>query len=295
VPLNHTEKHLSAAKKRLEKSGVENPALDAEVLLAHILNVERLQLPLLNEFELSPEDSAKFQDVIKRRCEGEPVAYITNKKEFYSKEFYVDENVLIPRPETETVVETAVELIHDKFSEKRPLNILEVGTGSGIISCLLAELLPEAAITATDISDEALEIARKNCASLKLDGRIEFMKSDLFSALEKRKYKSYFQVIISNPPYISEEEYPYLQREIVCFEPPNALIGGETGIEFTKKLLEEGCFFLSKNGCFIIETGYNFEDDIRDIVEKLDVDCSVEFIKDLQGTTRVAMIQKEED
>jgi release factor glutamine methyltransferase len=289
---NHIEKLLHTAVKFLENAHVGNPILDAEVLLAHTLDTDRLHLPLITFTEISKERSDKFFELIKRRCGHEPVAYIINKKEFYSEEFYVDANVLIPRPETEILVETALEIVSEKFNQISPINILDIGTGSGIISYLLAEFVKDAKIIATDISEGALEIAKRNCSNKEFSCKINFVKSDLYNEFDKEKFKKYFHVIISNPPYVSEVDYSNLEKDIVDFEPHKALIGGKTGIEITKKIIEEGCYFLEDNGFFIIEIGYNLGDAIKKIVRDLDKDLSVNLVEDLQNIERVAVIFK---
>lgn len=292
-PSNHIEKRLNSEKSKLKKAGAKAPSLDAEVLLAHVLHIDRLRLPLLDNFVISTEKSLKYEDLIKRRIQHEPVAYIINKKEFYSIEFYVDENVLIPRPETEILVESALEIIEKNYSKENPISILEIGTGSGIISCLLAEFVPNAKIIATDISEGALEVAQRNCSQKEFTDKIEFIKSDLYSELDKERYKNYFHIIVSNPPYVSEVDYDKLAPDITEYEPVEALIGGKTGAEFTKKLIEEGIQFLKEKGCIILETGYNLSEEIKKIVSNLNMDFSTSFIKDLQNIDRVAVILKE--
>ena len=250
---------LNQAVKILEKAGVETPQLDAEVLLAHALGCERHELYTATTRYLVPGGKEKvFEGYVERRCRREPVAYIRGFKEFWSINIKVTPAVLIPRPETEAVVEKAVELMdHGLWTMDRgPKTILDLCTGSGCIAAALATELPGAQITVADISEEALKIARQNLKFAK--GRVTFLQSNLFEKIPLPSTGK-FDLIVSNPPYIPTAQCNDLMPEVSKFEPRIALDGGRDGLDFVRKIRQDAHNFLKPNGWLVIENGPEIE------------------------------------
>jgi release factor glutamine methyltransferase len=260
-----------------------SPRLDAEVLLAHVLDGQRSDLYRSPERVLTEAEAAAFWRCIERRKNREPVAYITGWKEFWSLPFRVNRQVLIPRPETEILVEEVARIC--TIGKQRRL--LEIGTGSGAISTALASILPDIEITATDISDQALSVARENAALNKVDRRIKFVQGDLFDPVAER-----FDVIVSNPPYVSETEYEGLEIGVRGFEPAGALLAGPTGTEFHKRLIEGARPHLNTNGWLVMEIGANQQARVERLFCREHF-VEIGFIRDYAGFYRVARGRKE--
>lgn len=247
------------ATQKLEAAGIPSARLDAEVLLAFLLQCERLAFIKNPDDTLSEKQWADFNRLIARRAGGEPAAYITGRKAFWSFALDVNPAVLIPRPDTEVIVEEALALLEqESWSHPR---ILDVGTGSGAIALALACESPGASITATDISEAALQTAQKNAAALKAE-QIVFLQGDLFEPVEGR-----FDLIVSNPPYIGADEYESLPPGVKNFEPEEALRAGQTGLEFYEKLIYQAHGYLAENGWLLLEIGATQEQEVRAIFE----------------------------
>jgi len=278
---------LQRAARDLNVSDSPSPRLDAEVLLMRFLRMDRLQLSMQPERELAGEEIAGFARWVERRNLGEPVAYILGDKEFWSLRFEVSREVLIPRPETECLIE---EVLRFYRPPGEGLRVLDIGTGSGAIGVVLARELPAARVAATDISPGALAVARRNALSHGVAGRMEFFQGDLFAALSGD-----LDIICSNPPYIQEDQYGLLPAGIRNFEPPEALIAGPDGVAFHRKIIREGAHRLKAGGRIFLEIG----EGQRDRVEALfrddggygDIDCR----KDYGGIDRVASARKREE
>lgn len=271
---------LRAAVLRLKWAGIEEPVLDAEVLLSFCIRQPRPQLLVHPRRPLTAQEFECFEILIGRRCRGEPVAYLIGEKEFWSLPLKVDSRVLIPRPDTEVLVEEALKI----FPPEGKLSIMEIGTGSGAISIALARELPRAEITATDISPGALEIARLNARANGVANRIGFAAGDLFEPVAGRK----FDLIISNPPYISEAEFGGLSRDIRDFEPLIALVPGPAGTECHERIIRAGKGFLRPGGALILEIGARQGKKIEEILRKEGYK-RVAFRKDYAGHVRVAV------
>lgn len=239
---------LSAALPLLEGAGIETPLLDGEILLAHTLGCERHELYTTSVRCQAPNGKMKqFQSFVERRRQREPVAYITGFKEFWSLKLKVTPEVLIPRPETEEVVEKSIQWV--QTCSKVPgtkLHILDLCTGSGCIAAALARELPQAHITVSDISEGALRVAKENLALYK--DRITFIQSDLFE-----KIQGTFDLIVSNPPYIPSNEWEGLEPEIREYEPKIALDGGPEGLDFIIKIRHNISKYLKRTGAAVIE------------------------------------------
>lgn len=222
----------------------------------------------------------KYWSLLKRRAKGEPVAYITGKKEFWSLELEVSPDVLIPRPETEILVEHAISILKEV---ERPF-ILDIGTGSGAIAIALAKEIKDAFIWATDISEGALKIAGKNAKRHNVEDRIYFLKGDLFNAIKDKNRK--FHLIISNPPYVSEREYEELPKEIRDWEPKIALFGGEDGLSIIRRLVRDSLPFLYQGGYLLIEISPQQVNKVKRIIEETGQFDSIEPIRDYSGRFR---------
>lgn len=262
-----------------------SPAIDAGVILCFVLNCTKELIFTHNERELSPEEEKTYFKLIALRREGVPVHYIIGEKEFMSLIFKVNSNVLIPRPETETLVENVIDYlkVNSTGAENVTLNILDIGTGSGCIAVSLAYYIDNCIVTATDISLEALDIAYLNACLNGVAGKINFIKSDLFEVLGNCK----FDVIVSNPPYISSYELKDLQIEIKSYEPIIALNGGPTGLDYYRKIIEKASMFLNKNGLLAFEIGWKQAPLVITFMEEYF--SNIKIIKDLAGIERVVM------
>jgi len=241
---------LKVSSDYLKDKGIENPRLNAEVLLAYQLHMERVGLYLNFDKPLTETELSSYRSLIKRRIDHEPLQYITGTQEFWSLSFAVNRSVLIPRPETELVVEQAVMLAKD-FGEDHPIQILDLGTGCGAIAISLAREIPRASIWATDISEEAIGVAKKNAVKHGVFGRVDFRQGDLWGPLLEQGLR--FDLIVSNPPYVSTEEYEDLLPEVRDYEPRHALDGREHGMYYLEKIIEGAHGFLNSAGCIILE------------------------------------------
>ena len=258
------------------------PRLDVEILLQKSLgDVDRLYILLNLDKVLSEDEEKTFIKYINERLENRPIAYIVGNREFMGLDFYVKEGVLIPRPDTEILVEEVIELAKNKGD----INILDIGTGSGAITVSLAKYLPNAKITSVDIEDIPLEVGRINAKSNEVEDRIEFVKSNLFENIDKDMK---FDIIVSNPPYIKREVVENLDKQVKDYEPYTALEGGEDGLDFYREITKQSKSYLKEKGILAYEVGHDQSED----VSKLMIDGGYTNIytkKDLQGFERVVI------
>ena len=232
----------------LTTKGSESARLDAEVLLAHVRGCQRILLYTAFDTPVSDAERARFRELVKRRGDGEPVAYLVGNREFFSLPFAVSPAVLVPRPETEGLVVRVIDLC-------KPLpaaRIIDVGTGSGAIAVTLAKHLPRARLVATDISPAALAVARENAARHGVAERIEFLECDLLSAPQAA---GPWDVIVSNPPYVRDDEFDALPRDVRLHEPKAALVAGPTGVEVVARLAADAVGALAAGGWLVVEIG----------------------------------------
>lgn len=260
---------------------------EAELLFSSMLDCDRLSLYLNKKVLLDKEKAEFISSTLKRRIKSEPIQYILGKAEFMGFNFNVTPDVLIPRPETEILVETAVKQIWAFNHQFQSLKILDVGTGSGCIAITLAKLFPNAKIDALDLSEGALGIAKDNAKLHNVD--INFIHSDLFSSdyLTPMTYN----LIISNPPYVSAEDIDKLQPEIK-YEPRIALDGGEDGLNFYRRLIPDCSLYLEKNGLLIMEIGFNQIEDLQNIFQKFQDFEIIEVVKDYSNIERVIVVRR---
>lgn len=273
---------LELGARILAQAGIESAALDASLLLAEACGVERVCL-LAGLVEVTPAKALHYNSLLARRAAREPVAYILGRKEFFSLELLVSRHVLIPRPETETLVETALSLARTRPVER----ILDLGTGSGAIALALARQLPNARIVATDISAAALALARANALRLGCARRIEFRQGDLWSALENEKDElSHFDLVLANPPYVAQRDFEHLPPEVKNHEPKIALLGGADGLVYYRRIVSDLPRRLACGGCAAFEVGLGQADDVAEICRRAGARDTYR-VRDLAGVERV--------
>lgn len=266
--------------------GIQSPRADAEVLLAAALGVDRIDLYVRYDQPLTPAELSHFKSMIKRRIRREPVAYIVGVKEFWSMNLRVSKAVLIPRPETECLVEKALELIPADADWR----ILEIGAGTGAVSIALASERPRCGVVASDISLDALRVAAKNAQDHGLSHRIRFFCGNGCFPLKESRHR--FDMILSNPPYIRAGEIDRLQPEIARYEPRTALDGGPDGLDCIRQLVESALGFLKPNGHLLLEIGYDQRLPVARISEAAGGYASPAFEKDYSGQDRVVRMRK---
>ncbi len=291
---------LNSAVDRLTAERVPSPRMNAELLIMFTLDCDRAYLYAHPERELRDEELARYDEALARRATGVPAQYITGHQEFWGLDLIVSPAVLVPRPETEHVVEAVLELAREVAApgsklggrgapatagEAPALHIAEVGTGSGAIALALAKELPNAEIDATDISAEALEVARANAARLRLGAGIKFHHADLLEGLGTGK----FDFVVSNPPYVGEAEEDEVQLEVRKFEPRNAVFAGPTGLEVIERLILQAEEALRPGGWLIFEISGTIAEKVRELLGGWK---DVQLANDLQGIARVAKARK---
>lgn len=262
----------------LKSNNVESPKLKARLLLQYVLDKPRQYIIVYDNKEIDKQQQWQYFVNIEKLTKGIPLQHITHRQEFMKMDFFVDENVLIPRPDTEILVEEVIK-IAQKYNSPR---ILDLCTGSGAIAISLKKFVPNADITAVDISEKALEIAQKNAE--KLEAKINFVKSDLFDKLDNKK----FDIIVSNPPYIRKDEIKKLSEEVQK-EPKIALDGGEDGLDFYRIIAKDGEDLLNEDGYIFLEIGYKQKSDVIKIFEK-EKYKDIVYKKDLSGNDRVVEV-----
>ncbi|MDX6444191.1 MAG: release factor glutamine methyltransferase [Blastocatellia bacterium] len=272
--------------QRLREGGVAESRRDAGSLLAHVLDRDRTFVIAHAGDELNDEQFEAFQSLIKRRAAGEPLQYITGHQEFFKLDFEVTPAVLIPRPETELIVETALALLPDD----RAARIADIGTGSGCLAISLLHERPAARAVAIDVSPAALQIARRNAVRHSVADRLDLLGSDTLSALDAAQVEWRFDLIVSNPPYVSEDEMKTLQRE-VNHEPRTALAAGADGLSIIRRLLDETRPFLRSGGHLVFEIGFGQSEAIEQLIDGR-VWNPIERCEDLQGIPRTFVLQK---
>ena len=277
------EEILKKEINNLKENNIEDSTLKAKILLANILNVKKEYLLIHSEEEVKQEDKIKYENCIKELIKGKPLQYITNKQEFMGLNFYVDENVLIPQPDTEILVEKAIEIAETTQKNK----ILDMCTGSGCIAISLAKKINNAQITAVDISNSALNVANKNAINNNVENKIKFINSDMFNNIEEK-----FDIIVSNPPYIETETINKLEIEVQN-EPHVALDGGIDGLKFYKIIANNAFEYLNENGYLLLEIGYNQQESVTQLLQDTGKYKNIETIKDLGGNYRVVIARKE--
>jgi release factor glutamine methyltransferase len=276
---------IDLAAEALEDSGVPGARQDAERLLASELRKDRSYLLAHFQDSVSESSAQRFFARITERRRGKPLQYLLGWQEFRGLEFEVTPAVLIPRPETELLVDAAME----RFSEGNP-TLADVGTGSGCIAVATAVALPRARMIATDLSEDALAVARRNASRHNVSDRIQFLSGDLLLPLNALGLEGMLDCVLSNPPYVAERDLPALQKEVRDWEPRVALVGGVSGLELYKRLLPQALRFLRPGGTLVMEIGYNMQ---PGITELFDAAWKLEGIRDdFSGIPRIVVAQK---
>lgn len=276
---------LIEATKDLEDLGIRTARLDAEILLYNILGVERIYLHVYPEKEVGQDHEKLFLDQIEKRKKHMPIQYIINNQEFMALDFWVEEGVLIPRPDTESLVEKVIEIYKDHYSPEN-VNILEIGTGSGAIIVSLAKYIENAKLDGIDISAKAISISKKNAKANKVDHKIEFSKGSLFDPLLNKGKEKTYDFIVSNPPYIAKDVMDTLDSGVKDYEPHLALEGGEDGLDFYKDISREAGKYLKDSGYLVFEIGYDQGQAISKLLQENNFE-KIDIVKDLAGLDRV--------
>ena len=275
---------MKSAMEHLQQKGFEDARLNVELLLAHALDLQRIQLYLHFDKPLTPEELKQFRTLYERRLKREPVQYIIGSTSFMGLHFTVDSRVLIPRPETETLIEQAMLLSH-RYPAETPMQVLEVGTGSGNIAVSIAKYIKHSRVTAIDISEEALRVAQENARIHDVESRIDFSLIDVFDHTEELFGKR-FDLLVSNPPYVPKDEWEQLQTEVRDFEPSVALTDGKDGLQFYHRLIRMIPDLLTPGGTLMVEVGFNQADKVAREMSNAGMN-GVRMTNDLQGVPRV--------
>jgi release factor glutamine methyltransferase len=277
-----------------QDKGVSEPRASGEVLLAHALNLNRLDLYLRFDQPLTPEELARFKVFVLRRRAGEPTAYITGHKEFWSLDFLVTPAVLIPRPETETLIEAVLQVFKPETENRKPKTenlCLEVGVGSGAIIISLARSLPQTQWVGVDISAPALAVARENARRHEVAERINFLRASLLAAL---KPGARFALVVANLPYVPRRVWEELPKDIKEFEPPEALLGGEEGLDLITPLVEAASGILRPGGWLVLEVADGQAPKVAALVQKTGEFEQIDKIPDYLGVERVIRARRRE-
>jgi release factor glutamine methyltransferase len=272
---------IAGAAERLGQEPIGPPRMAAETLMMFALGCDRAHLYAHPERELHSAEQSRFEDAVTQRASGKPLQYITGVQEFWGLEFKVTAAVLIPRPETEHLVEAAI--AKARANADRRLRMVDVGTGSGCVALAIASELPDVEMEALDISGAALDVARQNAKKLKLD-RVKFYESDLLSAAQGE-----FNIIVSNPPYVGRCEADKVQREVREHEPQVAVFGGEQGLDIYRRLIPQAWGRLKPGGWLLMEIGFSIEVQVKALLGDW---SEVSAVPDLQGIPRVVMARK---
>lgn len=288
--MNSIQDILTTATQKLESTGIDTPRLDAEVLLAHVLGIKRVDLILERDKAVSDEHHIRFDELIEERVRRRPVSQLVGMREFWSLPITVNEHVLTPRPETEGIIDFSLK----HFPRDSILNILDLCTGSGCIAAALATEFPNARIAATDISSKALDVARENLAFA--SDRVELLQGDLFDVFGSRftVYGSRpFDLIVSNPPYIPEDDCSTLPPEVRDYEPLEALAAGRDGLAILRKIAQYAPRYINSGGWLVIEIGMGQARAVSEMLIETETFSRIEVKRDLAGIERIAAAQKQ--
>jgi len=273
----------------LKENGADSPRLDAEVLLAYASQCQRIDL--YTSFEQDPGEQVRnsFRSLVKQRADGTPVAYLVGQREFFSLPFHVSPAVLIPRPETEFVVTTALDIIHQHYADQTTVDLIDVGTGSGAIAIAIAKQLSQCHIRAIDSSSPALTIAQQNIAQHQMQAQVTSLQSDL---LEQIPDEEQVHIVVSNPPYVSQAEYEQLESTVRDHEPQSALLAGPSGLEVYDRLIPQAAAHLYPQGWLILETSPQLHQALTRQLNENPLYEAIGVVNDLAGLPRVITAQR---
>lgn len=271
--------------KKLDRRKYSNPPLECVLLLAYLLDVDKTYIYIHNNEEVPSSVEDKYFSLIDERRKGYPIQYILKEKEFMGISFYIEEGVLIPRPDTEILVQYVLDYIDEKYKEG-DIKIVELGTGSGCISLSIAYYKKNVFVYSVDIDKKANAVAEENSRRLKLSDRVKILEGDLFQGIKNMGLKNSVDIIVSNPPYIPEDEIFGLQDEIKKYEPLWALDGGEDGLDYYRRIIPQSKEYLKNRGILVFEMGFDQGRKIKELMEKGNF-RNINILKDLQGLDRV--------
>jgi release factor glutamine methyltransferase len=276
---------LQSTNRTLRRAGIADASVETELLLGHVLGMSKTQLYTKPERVLTSAETENLCHLVQRRLEHEPTAYILGHCEFYGVDFCIDHHTFIPRPETELLVEKAVDLAHRISCPGKQITVADVGTGCGAIAISLALALPQAKIYATDISASALRIAEINCHRHAVDSQVELLQGNLLEPLPQP-----VDMIVANPPYIRSCEFGDLSQEIVSFEPTIALAGGEDGLDKIQQMLEQMATKLNYGAYFLLEIGQGQGEMVTSLIKNCFPQANIELFSDLGGIERMVKV-----
>jgi len=276
-----------------ESHDIDAARIEAEILLAHAMQLQRIDLYLQYDQPLSAKELSRFKDLIKRRIKREPVAYIVGSKEFWSMDFMVTKDVLIPRPETEFLVETALKFLPQESASHQiltPKRILELGTGSGAVVLALVSMRPYHLFFASDRITTAVKLAKQNATVHGFESKVSFVCADWLEPFKDKR--SLFDMIISNPPYVPRRVIEKLQPEIIKYEPISAIDGSEDGLSCLRHIINNAHLYLQQKGHLLLEIGHNQRNDVQEIIDQCSKYENVLYTKDYSGFDRVVQMCK---
>jgi release factor glutamine methyltransferase len=283
------QKLLNWVTQYLTGKGIESPRLSAELLLSEILGLKRIELYTHHDSPVAQKELDKLHELVKRAAHNEPIAYLVGKTEFYSMELQVTQDCLIPRPETELLVQRAVEFLRGRSDLQL---VCDLCTGCGCIATAIAKNFPGARIIATDISDAALAVAASNVEKYQLQDRITLLSGDLFEPVIPQLESGKFDLIVSNPPYVSSVEYEKLEKNVKDYEPRLALFAGIDGLDIYRRILEKVDEFLKPDSALMMEIGYAQGPAIKDLLEQTGIFSDIKIEKDFSNNDRIVIAKK---
>lgn len=277
-------KLLNWVSQYLKDKGIDSPRLHAELLLSNVLGLKRIELYTHHDMQVSKPDLEKLHALVKRAGQNEPIAYLVGKTEFYSIEMEVSHDCLIPRPETELLVQRAIEFLRIREGIQ---SVCDLCTGCGCIAVAIAKNYTNARIIATDISDQALAIAARNIEKHNLQERIKLFSGDLFDPIIPQLDSGKFDLIVCNPPYISALEYEKLDKNVKVYEPRLALFAGEDGLDIYKRIIKKVDLFLKSQAALILEVGYAQGQIVYELLDNTHIFSDINIEKDFQNNDRI--------
>jgi len=286
------QKLLNWTTKYLTNKGVDSPRLSAELLISHVTGLKRIELYTQFNRQVPKQELDHLHDLVKRAGLQEPVAYLTGKTEFYSLELEITSECLIPRPETELLVQRAIEFLRTRYGTQY---VCDLCTGSGCIAVAIAKNFPDARIIVTDISAAALDVAARNVEKYKLNENVQLLCGDLFEPIIQQLDVKQFDLIVCNPPYVSTTEYEKLDKNVKDYEPQSALLAGTDGLDVYRKIIEKVDNFLKSGATLMLEIGYAQGSAVKDLLEQSGIFSEVKIEKDFHDNDRIVSAQKISD
>jgi release factor glutamine methyltransferase len=283
------QKLLNWITEHLRQKGIDSPRLNAELLLCYVLGLKRIELYTQHSKIVATEQLDRLHDLVKRAGQHEPVAYLTGKTEFYSLELNVTPDCMIPRPETELLVQRAIEFLRTRVGKQF---VYDLCTGCGCIAVAIAKNFPDAQIVATDISDAALSVAAQNVEKHNLKSKILLLQGDLFEPLIPQLNEDKFDLIVCNPPYVSAAEYEALEKNIKDYEPRLALLAGEDGLDVYRSISKNVEQFLKHGAALMLEIGFTQGQAVKELLEQTGAFAETKIEKDTHNSDRIAIAKK---